>query len=148
MQNDPLLSVEIVKPSVEAEKLPEFASLSSVSEGTLSPTTSKVTTTPIQCNEAWKRMSLDVFAENKDVQKKIVTYVNNYLFKRLKFFNLEVMLYNTRKNSICQKVCEYMNMADSAKMTFGSTYSPAVETAVRYARNDAIQAMKNSFCKG
>ena len=41
-----------------------------------------------------------------------------------------------------------MNMAETAKMTFWSTYSPAVEQAVRYARNDAVQAMKNSFLKG
>ena len=144
----PVLSVEVGKPALIAEKMPELASVSSLSAATNNHSASNATTTPIQCNEAWKRMNLDVIAENKDVQKKIATYVNDYLFKRLKFFNLEVMLYDIRKHSICQKVCAYMNMAESAKMTFWSTYSPAVEQAVRYARNDAVQAMKNLFLKG
>ena len=93
-------------------------------------------------------MNLDAKAEKLHMQKKIETYVKQTLFKRLKFFYLDVMLYDTRKNSMCQKVCDFLNMADSGRMTCWSTYSPCVENAIRYTRNDAVQAMKSAFLKG
>jgi hypothetical protein len=39
-------------------------------------------------------------------------------------------------------------MAEVGKVSFWSKYSPCVESAIRIARNDAIQAMKNSFLGG
>ena len=80
--------------------------------------------------------------------KKFETYVKDELFKKLKFFNIELMLYNNNKNSVCQKVCDYMNLDVSGRTTFWNTYCKCVESAIRCARNDAVQAMKQSFLKG
>ena len=80
--------------------------------------------------------------------QKIQNYVRDHLFKRLKFFNLESMLYDTRKSNVCQKVVTALSVADPGKKTFWSTYSKCVERAVRYGRNNAVQAMKQSFLGG
>jgi len=39
-------------------------------------------------------------------------------------------------------------MAEAGRVSFWSTYSPCVESAIRVARNDAVQAMKNTFLGG
>ena len=148
VQTEQVVSTPKEQPTLVVDKVPELASVSSISAATNTFGNSHTTTTPIQCNKKWKQMNLDVRAEKLEMQKRIVNYVNDHLFKRLKFFNLEVMLYDTRKNSICQRICNSQHIAESAKKTFWSTYSPCVETAIRYGRNDAVQAMKNSFLKG
>ena len=93
-------------------------------------------------------MTSDVIAERENNKQSIVDFVKDHLFKRLKFYNLENMVYDTRKNTICQRVCNHLNMAEAGRVSFWSTYSPCVEAAIRVARNDAVQAMKNSFLGG
>ena len=93
-------------------------------------------------------MNLTAELEKQTMVKKIQTYVKDHLFKRLKFFNLELMVYDTRKSSVCQKVCNALNMAKSGRKTFWSAYSKCVEKAKRYGRNDAVQAMKTAFLGG
>jgi hypothetical protein len=39
-------------------------------------------------------------------------------------------------------------MAEAGRVSFWNKYSPFVESAIRVARNDAVQAMKNSFLGG
>lgn len=90
-------------------------------------------------------MNLDAKEEKLKNKKAVEDFVKTYLFKRLKFYNAELLLYNTKKNSICQKVCDHLNMAELGRVSCWSTYSPCVELAIRVARNDAVQAMKNSF---
>ncbi len=80
--------------------------------------------------------------------QKIQNYVRDHLFKHLKFFNLKSMLYNTKKGSVCQRFATALFVADSGRKTFWSTYSKCVERAVRYGRNNAVQAMKQSFLGG
>ena len=108
MQMAPVLSVEVEKPALIAEKLPELASVSTLSTATMHHSASNATTTPIQYNEAWKRMNLDVIAENKDVQKKIATYVNDYLFKKTQVFQLgsNVVQYK-KKQYLPEGMCIY-----------------------------------------
>ena len=136
------------KPEILIDKLPELTSLSSVSGATPLQVTSSNVITPIQCNEIYKQMSSDVIAERENNKQSIGDFVKDHLFKRLKFFNLESLIYDTRKNSICQRVCNHLNMAEAGRVSFWSTYSPCVESAIRVARNDAVQAMKNSFLGG
>ena len=93
-------------------------------------------------------MSSVVIAERENNKQSIGDFVKEHLFKRLKFYNLEYMVFDTRKNSICQRVCNHLNMAEAGRVSFWSTYSPCVESAIRVARNDAVQAMKNSFLGG
>jgi hypothetical protein len=93
-------------------------------------------------------MSSDVIAE-RELNKQIIgDFVKDQLFKRLKFYNLDLLFYNTKKSSICQKVCNHLNMAEAGRISFWSTYSPCVEGAIRVARNDAVQAMKSTFLGG
>ena len=148
VEAEKVVSTTNEQPTLFVDKVPELASISSISAATTTNGNSDTTTTPMQCNEKWKEMSLAIRAEKLKMQKRIAIYVNDHLFKRLKFFNLEVMLFDTRKNSICQRICDSMHIAESAKKAFWSTYSPCVETAIRCGRNDAVQAIKNSFLKG
>lgn len=74
--------------------------------------------------------------------------MKDHLFKKLKFFNLELMLYDNKNNSVCQKVCSAMNMAEPGSQSFWRTYCACVKKAIKVGRNDAIQAMKLSFLKG
>ena len=137
-----------MKPTCEEVRVPELASISSISSATPDQTNSNKPVVPIQCNESWKLMSSNLIAEKENNRKKIDDFVKTHLFKRLKFYNTEVMLYDTKKNSICQKVCDHLNMAEAGRVSFWNTYSIFVEKAVRVARNDTIQAMKISFLKG
>ena len=93
-------------------------------------------------------MSSDVIAERENNKQSIGDFVIGYLFKRLKFYNLNLLIYDTRKSSICQRVCNHWNMAEAGRVSFWSTYSPSVESAIRVARNDAVQAMKSTFLGG
>ena len=136
------------KPSCLENKLPELTSLSSVLGATPTNITSNSAVIPIQCNEIYKQMSSDVIAERENNKQSIGDFVKEQLFKRLKFYNLEYMIYDIRKNSVCQRVCNHLNMAEESRISFWSTYSPCVEAAIRVARNDAVQAMKNSFLGG
>ena len=93
-------------------------------------------------------MNSDVIAERENNKKSIGDFVKDHLFKRLKFYNLELLIYDTKKSSICQKVCDHLNMAQGSRNSFWNTYSLCVENAIRLARNDAVQAMKSSFLGG
>ena len=136
------------KPSCIVNKLPELTSLSNVSAATPTQITSSNMIIPIQCNEIYKQMSSDVIAEREKNKQSIGDFVKEQLFKKLKFYNSDLLVYDTRKNSICQRVCNHLNMAEAGRISFWSTYSPCVELAIRVARNDAVQAKKNSFLGG
>ena len=135
------------KPAILVDKLPELTSLSSVSAATPLQVTSNNAIIPIQCNEIHKQISSDVIAERENNKQSIGDFVKEHLFKRLKFYNSDYMVYDTRKNSICQRVCNHLNMAEAGRVSFWSTYSPCVESAIRVARNDTVQAMKTLFWK-
>ena len=83
--------------------------------------------------------------EREQNKQSIQDFVKDHLFKRLKFYNLELLLYNTKKNSVCQKVCNHLNMAEAGRISFWKIHSPCVEGAIRVAQNDAVQAMKGTF---
>ena len=136
------------KPSSIHDKLPELTSLSSVSAATPLQIASSRAMIPIQCNEIYKQMTSDVISEQENNKQRIGDFVKEYLFKKLKFYNSGLLIYDTRKSSICQRVCNHLNMAEAGRVTFWSTYSPCVESAIRVARNDAVQAMKNTFLGG
>ena len=141
VQTDKILSSDQSKPLSVIDKVPELLSLSSVSGATPTNITSNNAVTPLECNKIFKKMSSDVIAE-------IISFVKDELFKRLKFYIAELLIYNTKKSSICQKVCNHLNMAEAGRVSFWSKYSPCVESAIRVARNDAVQAMKNTFFGG
>ena len=136
------------KPSCLEDKLLELTSLSSVLGATPTNITSNSAVIPIQCNEIYKQMSSDVIAERELNKQSINDFVKDQLFKRLKFYNLELLIYDTKKSSICQKVCNHLNMAEASRISFWSTFSLCVENAIRVARNDAVQVMKSSFLGG
>ena len=136
------------KPAILVDKLPELTSLSSVSGATPLQIASSIAIIPIQCNEVYKQMSSDVIADREKNKQSIGDFVKEQLFKRLKFYNPELLKYDTKKSSIYQKVCNHYKMTEAGRVSFWSTYSPCVESAIRVARNDAVQAMKNSFLGG
>ena len=85
------------KPAILVDKLPELTSLSSISGTTPLQVTSSNAIIPIQCNETYKQMSSDVIAERENNKQSIGDFVKDHLFKRLKLYNLEYMVYDTRK---------------------------------------------------
>ena len=136
------------KPSCLEDKLPELTSLSSVLGATPTNITSNSAVIPIQCNIIYIQMSSDVIEERELIKQSINDFVKDQLFKRLKFYNSELLIYDTKKSSICQKVCNHLNMAEAGRISFWSTYSLCVENAIQVTRNDAVQAMKSSFLGG
>src|SRR5688572_1929562 len=125
-----------------------MASLSSVSATTSTHITSNNEIIPLDCKEIYRQMTSNVIAEQELHIKSISDFLKDQLFKWLKFYYAKLLLYDTKKNSICQKVCTHLNMAEAGKVSFWSKYSPCVESAIRITRNNAIQAMKNSFLGG
>ena len=93
-------------------------------------------------------MKLDAKAQEQQNQKKIDYFVKDHLFKKVKFFNFEMMCYHTNNNRICQMVCRALNIIDTEKEIFWRTYSGCVKKAIKVARNDAVAAMKLAFFKG
>ena len=136
------------EPPCLVEPIPELTSLSSISGTTPPQTTSNSSVIPIQCNEVFKQMSSDVIAEREQNKQSIQDFVKDQLFKRLKFYNSELLLYNTKKNSVCQKVCNHLNMAEAGRISFWKIYSSCVEGAIRVAWIDVVQAMKATFLGG
>ena len=112
--------------------MPELASISSISAALPAPIHSNKAIIPIQCNEMYKQMSSNVIVERENTKQSIGDFVKEHLFKRLKFYNLELLIYDTKKSNICQKVCNHLNMAEEGRITFWSTYSLCVENAMKF----------------
>ena len=134
--------------SMLVDKVPELESISSISAENTTNLSSQNQTSLIQCNEQWKFMKLDAKAQQQENQKKIDGYVKEHLFKKVKFFNLEMMCFSTHGNSICQMVCKALNIIESEKEVFWTNYSGCVKKSIKVARNDAVAAMKLAFFKG
>ena len=136
------------KQTLIVDKVPELQSISSISTNTALPTSEPKKVSIIQCNEQWKSMKQDATTQMKKNQKKIDCFVKEYLFKKVKFFNIEMMCYSKNVYSICQMVCTALNILEEERETFWSTYSCCVKKAIKVARNDAIAAMKLAFFRG
>ena len=93
-------------------------------------------------------MKLDAQAERVKNHRKIDIYVKQHLFKRLKFYNNNLMKFNKNPYSVCQKVLKAMNVVDAEKEVFWENYCPAVQSSIRNTRNDVVGAMKLSFFNG
>ena len=63
--------MNIDKPSCVVDKVPEMASLSSVSATTPTQITSNNALIPIECNKNYKQMSSDVIAEKENNKQSI-----------------------------------------------------------------------------
>ena len=130
------------------DKVPELLSISSISAETNTEMSGRNHASIIQCNEQWKSMKLDAKAQQQQNQKKIDYFVKEYLFKKVKFFNNEMMCFSTNVNTICQMVCKALNIGEADRETFWATYCGCVKKAIKVARNDAVAAMKLAFFKG
>ena len=128
--------------------MPELQSISSISAEINTQLSGKNHASIIQCNEQWKSMKLDEKVQQQQNQKKIDCFVKETLFKKVKFFNLEMMCYTTKVNSICQMVCKALNIIENDKETFWRTYCKCIKNSIKFARNDAGAAMKLAFFKG
>lgn len=106
------------KQALFVDKVPELLSISSISAETFVPTPGPNHASIIQCNEQWKSMKLDAKAQQQQSQKKIDCFVKEHLFRKVKFFNIEMMCYSTNINSICQMVCKALNIVEADKETF------------------------------
>ena len=104
--------------SILVDKVPELQSISSNSAEINTQLSGKNHASIIQCNEQWKSMKLDEKVQQQTNQKKIDCFVKETLFKKVKFFNLEMMCYTTKVNSICQMVCKALNIIEKDKVTF------------------------------
>ena len=91
---------------------------------------------------------MSALAERQFHTKAFEEWVKKHLFKRLKLYNFEHVLYNINNFTVCQKVCNGLNVVPTEKEMFWKTYCPAVKQAIKVCRNDAVAAMKLSFFKG
>ncbi len=90
----------VQKQATVVDKVPELQSISSISANTSTPSTTPNEGTIIQCNVQWKNIKMDEKKQQQKNQKKINCFVKDYLFKKVKFYNLEMMCYKTQENSI------------------------------------------------
>jgi hypothetical protein len=96
IQSEKVLPMTLNKPPGLADKIPELTSLSSVSAATPAQVTSNNAIVPIQCHEIYKQIYSDVIAEQENNKKSIGDFVKEHLFKKLKFYNLELLIYDTK----------------------------------------------------
>ena len=102
-----------------------------------------------QCSDNWEKMQLNLKMEEKQNQKRILTYVKDHLFKDLKFIpSPEMMIYSNKENSLNHYVCTALNIRMEEQWHYWSKYAGCVEKAVNAARNNALSAVKRSFLKG
>jgi hypothetical protein len=121
-------------------------SLSSVSE--LTANNSNLAST-IQCDMQWKRMKQNTLLEHENNRKKIDIYVKDELFKMVKFIPAgETMQFSTKKQSLCQLICDEFNIPSNERCNYWENYSRCIEKSINGARNDAVAAVKKSFFKG
>ena len=102
-----------------------------------------------QCSLNWNKMQQNLKMEEKQNQKRIMSYVKDHLFKDLKFIPLpEMMIFSNKENSLNHYVCKALNIKLKDQRTYWSKYAGCIEKAVNAARNDAVSAVKRSFLKG
>jgi hypothetical protein len=121
-------------------------SVSSVSELTANNSNHASTT---QCDMQWKRMKQNKQLENEHNRKKIDIYVKDELFKLVKFIPTgQAMQFSVKKQSLCQLICDELNIPPDSRCVYWDNYSRCVEKSINAARNDAVTAVKRSFFKG
>ena len=59
-----------------------------------------------------------------------------------------MMLFSTKKRSLCQLVCPALNIVPTEQHKYWETYFRCVEASLNGARNNAVAAVKKSFFKG
>ena len=138
----------VQKLTTVVNRVPEFASISNLSADNILHASKPNKISIIQCNEQWKNMKLNAKMQQQQNQKKSDCFIKEKLFRKVKFFNIEMMCYNTNTNSICQMVCQALNISENERETFWRSYSGCVKKAMKVTRNDAVAAMKLAFFKG
>ena len=125
-------------------KANQALSVSSVSG--LTPLSNISSLSMIQCSDNWKQMQQDLKLEEKQNTKRIETYVEEFLFKSLKFIpSQEMMIYSPHENSLNHLVCKALSIKIEIHQSFWSKYFRVVEKAINSARNDAVSAVKKHF---
>src|SRR6478736_6238870 len=90
-------SAKIDNPPSIVDKVPELASMSSISAALPALIHSNKAIIPIQCNEMYRQMTSNVVVERENNKQSICDFVKEHLFKRLKFYNSELLIYDTKK---------------------------------------------------
>jgi len=126
----------------------EITLISSVSGAT--QTTSNIDNSSLlQCNVLWMKMKQEAFSEQRQNKKRIDIFVKDQLFRDLKFIPTgQMMLFSTKKRSLCQLVCTALNIAPNDQQKYWDTYYQCVEKSLNAARNNSVAAVKKLFFKG
>jgi hypothetical protein len=151
-----VVSTQVYLPvEKESLKAKEVASLSSISGNTPLTTNNasssiQCISSSIQCTMKWNQFHQDKVVEERQNKKRIYCFVKDHLFKKVKFITCSqtAMLFSLQKHSICQRVCNGLNINAEDQQNYWSLYSRLVEKAIGSARNDAVAAVRNAFKKG
>lgn len=126
----------------------EVTSISSVS-GATQITSNTDFSKILECGTIWNQMKQNALEEQRQNKKRIDTFVEEKLFKQLKFISsAKMMEFNSTKSIVCQKVCTALNILPQDQHDFWETYCRCVETSLNCARNDAVAAVKKTFFQG
>ena len=133
---------------LQTNELNQTMSVSSVTDQTPIPK-STPSSSIIQCSDNWKQMQKNLKMEEKQNQKRILTFEKDHLFKDLKFIpSPEMMIFSNHENSLNFIVCEALNIQINDQQSYWAKYASCVEKSLKAARNDAVSAVKKSFLKG
>ena len=101
------------------------------------------------CSFLWRQNKDDQTTLQRANKKRIDCFVKGQLFKVFKFIpSGHMMLFQLKKKSICQLVCNALSILPDEQQSWWETYFRCVERSINLARNDAIAAVKKSFFKG
>jgi len=113
---------EVIIPSNETNTISDVSFQQSLQQSSISSTGHFQQNKPF--NQVWPTTSHQAFMDHENTLKLLDKYVQDDIFPCLKFISLpEMIVFSWEKDSICQTVCEKINVEKMEQTRFWSLYS-------------------------
>ena len=111
--------------------------LSASSVSGLMPTSEVMpSSSSIQCSENWMKMQQNLKLDEKQNQKRILSYVKDYLFKDLEFIpSPEMMTFSNKMQSHNYLVCKAHNIKEKDQWCYWAKYAACIEKSLNARGN-------------
>jgi hypothetical protein len=103
-------------------------------------------TTTNDVSQAWTTMQPSTIYDHEQTLRLLEGHVKSVIFHRIVFISSPaVIAYTKDPFSLCQIMCNYLNIPSAEQDRFWMIYSKAVERALNQKRLDVSNALKKSF---
>ena len=119
--------------------IPQNAVLNSMELQTLSNTETNV-------SQNWASVQCETFFNHEKTVRLLDQYVKTELFHMIVFISSPALIAFSRDaQSLCQVVCNYLNIAEKVHECIWMIYARLVEQKLNHKRSDVSNAMKAMF---